>query len=45
MEQHEEDAPDGLAGRPDFREFRFKGVATNCPPAPKATSTGGAYEV
>jgi hypothetical protein len=27
MEQHEEDAPDGLAGRPDFREFRFKGVA------------------
>jgi hypothetical protein len=27
MEQHEEDTPDGLAGRTDFREFRFKGAA------------------
>jgi hypothetical protein len=28
MEQQEENAPNGLAGCADFREFRFKGVAS-----------------
>jgi hypothetical protein len=27
MEQQEENAPNGLAGCADFREFRLKGVA------------------
>jgi hypothetical protein len=40
MEQHEEGAPDGLAGRPDFREFRFKGVANELSAGTKGNVNG-----
>jgi hypothetical protein len=32
MEQQEEDAPNGLAGWPDFRKFQLEGWPTNRPP-------------
>jgi hypothetical protein len=40
IEQREEDAPDGLAGRPDIREFRFKGVANELSAGTKRNVNG-----
>jgi hypothetical protein len=45
MEQQEEDAPNGLAGWPDFRKFQLEGVANESAAVPSARSMGGAYEV
>jgi hypothetical protein len=44
MEQREENVPDGLAGRLDFREFRSKGAADELSAGTKRRLTGGAYD-
>ena len=45
MEQQEEDAPNGLAGWPDFCKLQLEGVANELAAVPSARSMGGAYEV
>jgi hypothetical protein len=40
IEQHEEDAPNGLAGWADFRKFRFEGVANELAAGTKRNVNG-----